>query len=89
MAMSIAEFMQKESARTRGRPTILAGHRTEILALREKGYTYKQIQAFLKANGVNVSAQTIAGFVHRTKPAEKDPAKSVRGTNRGRSRGQS
>ncbi|WP_207002654.1 hypothetical protein [Trinickia mobilis] len=69
MTITAAEFMAKTPRKGGERVSRLRPYETEILALREKGYSYSQIRDFLLQNGVSVVTETVVSFIKRAKPS--------------------
>lgn len=64
--VSAVEFMQNNPARKR--VSILEPFRTEILKLKDAGYSVPQILEFLKVNNIEVSKTALISFINvRTK----------------------
>lgn len=82
LKISAVEFMQKEKGA--GRVSKLEPFKDDILLIRNKGYTQKQIAAFLAMNGAEVSQKTVSLFLakleresHQQKEADKASAASA------------
>lgn len=61
MSISVEEFMNKQQEQ--GRSSKLEPFREDILALKQKGFSQKQIQQFLAQNNIQAGLTTINWFI--------------------------
>lgn len=69
MAISVENFMKREQEK--GRSSKLEPFKKDILALKQNGFSQKQIQQFLAENGLTVGLTTINWFL-RTRSKSTD-----------------
>ncbi len=70
MGISVEEFITEQEEK--GRRTKLEPFKTDILLLKQKGFSQKQIQHFLKANGLEVGLTTINWFIKTRSQTEQN-----------------
>ena len=76
MGVSVKDFISRQEEN--GRRSKLEPFKSDILLLKQKGFSQKQIQQFLKENGLEVGLTTINWFVktrERSKATSRKKAK--------------
>lgn len=76
MGVSVKDFISRQEEN--GRRSKLEPFKSDILLLKQKGFSQKQIQQFLKENGLEVGLTTINWFVKTRSRTEQSnqPEKS-------------
>lgn len=76
MGVSVKDFISRQEEN--GRRSKLEPFKSDILLLKQKGFSQKQIQQFLKENGLEVGLTTINWFVKTRSRTEQinQPEKS-------------
>lgn len=68
MGISVEKFITEQEEK--GRRSKLEPFKTDILLLKQKGFSQKQIQQFLKENGLKVGLTTINWFIKTRSKSE-------------------
>lgn len=68
MGISVEEFITEQEEK--GRRSKLEPFKTDILLLKQKGFSQKQIQQFLMENGLKVGLTTINWFIKTRSKSE-------------------
>lgn len=68
MSISVEEFITEQEEK--GRRSKLEPFKTDILLLKQKGFSQKQIQQFLMENGLKVGLTTINWFIKTRSKSE-------------------